>query len=63
MGNHNNPNFHAHNKALVKSCEHFYLEHWKRRSAVLHNPEVQKNMLKEEVSVIMEEANKEEIEG
>ena len=30
---------------------------------VLHNPEVQQNLLKEEVSVIMEEAIKEEIEG
>ena len=29
----------------------------------LHNSEVQKNVLKEEVLVIMEEASKEEIEG
>ena len=30
---------------------------------VLHNPEVQHNVLKEEISVIMEELSKEEIEG
>ena len=30
---------------------------------VLHDPEVQKKVLKEEVLVIMEEANKEVIEG
>ena len=63
MGNHININFHVHDKVLVRSCAHFYHECWKRRYVVLHNPEMQKNVLKEEALVIMEEAIKEEIEG
>ena len=63
MGNHNNINFHAHNKVLVKFCVHFYHECWKRRCVVLYNPEVQNHVLKEEILVIMEEASNEEIEG
>ena len=61
--NQNNINFHAYNKVLVKSCVQFYHECWKRRCVVLHDPEVQKKVLKEEVLVIMEEANEEAIEG
>ena len=56
MGNHNNVNFHAHNKALVKSCVKFYCECWKRICIVLQNPEMQRKVLKEEVLVITEEA-------
>ena len=62
MGNHNNSKFYAHNKVSVKSCVHFYHECWKRRYIVLHDPEVQQKVLKEEVEAIMEGANKEEIE-
>ena len=51
------------NKVLVKSCVHFYNEFWKRRCVVLYNLEVQLKVFKEEVEVIMEEANAEEIEG
>ena len=54
---------HAHNKVLVKSCAQFYHEHWKRRCVVLHNPEVQRNVLQEDLKVIMLEENKKEIEG
>ena len=61
--NQNNINFYAYNKVLVKSCVQFYNECWKRRCVVLHDPEVQKKVLKEEVLVIMEEANEEAIEG
>ena len=45
-------------KVFVKCYVHFYHEFWKTRCAVLRNPEVQKNVLKEEVLVIMEEASK-----
>ena len=45
-------------KVFVKCYVHFYHEFWKTRCAVLRNPEVQKNLLKEEVLVIMEEASK-----
>ena len=34
-----------------------------RRCVVLHNPEVQKKVLKEEALAITEEASKEEVEG
>ena len=61
MGNHNISKFHACNKVLVKSCVHFYHQIWKKRCVVLNNPEVQKKVLKEEVEVIVEEANREEI--
>ena len=47
MGNHNVSNFHACNKVLVKICTHFYHKCWKRKCAVLLNPEVQQNVLKE----------------
>ena len=63
MGNHNISKFHARNKVLVKSCAHFCHECWKRRCTVLHDSEVQWKVPKEEVEVIMEEANNEEIEG
>ena len=63
MKNHNNINFHAYNKVLVKISVQFYHECWKRRCVVLHDPEVQKKVLKEEVLVIMEEASEEAIEG
>ena len=63
IGNHNNINLHVHNKVIVKSCVHLYNEFWKRRCVVLHYLEVQKNMLKEEALVIMEESSKYEIEG
>ena len=61
IGNHNNINFHPRNKVLVKSCAHFHHECWKRRCVVLHKPEVQQDVLKVSVSLIMEEASKEEL--
>ena len=63
MGNNNNIDFYPHSKSLVKSCIHVYHECWKRRCMVLHNQELQHNVLKEEVSAIMEETSKEEIEA
>ena len=63
IGNHDISKFHAYNKVLVKSCTHFHHKCWKRRNAVLHGPKVQQKALKEEAEVIIEEANKEEIEG
>ena len=59
MANNNIIIFHTHNKVLVKSCVHFYHEFWERRYIALQNPEVQPKVLKEEVEVIMEEANDE----
>ena len=58
MGNYNNINFHAYDKALVKISVQFYHECWKRRCLVLHNLEVQKKVSKEEALAIMEEAEK-----
>ena len=63
MRNNNVSTFQACNTLLVMSALHFYHESWKRRCAVLHNPEVQLKVLKEEVEVVMEEAHAEEIEG
>ena len=59
MGNHNINKLHAPNKVLVKSCVNFYHECWKRKCIVLHDPEVQQKVLKEEVEVMIEEENKE----
>ena len=56
MGNNNSINFHACSKVLVKSSVQFCNECWKRRCVVLHYPEVQRKVLKDEVLIIMEEA-------
>ena len=63
MENQNRINFHAHDKALVKSCVHFYHDSWKRRHVALHDPEVQMKVLQDEVLNMLEEENKEEVEG
>ena len=63
MGNYNSIHFHAYNKVLVESSLQFFHECWKRRCVILHNREVQKKVLKEEVLVIMEEAEKYVIKG
>ena len=63
MGNKGKIKFRQHNKVLVQSCVQYYHECWKRRCVVLHNPEVQKKVLKEESLKIMVEACKEEVEG
>ena len=55
--------FHSHNKVIVKSCVEHYHECWKRRCLVLHKPEMQKKVLKEEVLAVIEEASKEEAYG
>ena len=55
--------FYSHDKALVKSSVQFHHEHWKRRCVVLHNPEVQRKVLKEEVLAIMEEIEKYVVKG
>ena len=52
----------SYDKVLVQICIQFYNECWKRRCVVFRDPEVQQKALKEEVEVIMEEANKEETE-
>ena len=63
MGNDNNINFHTCNKVLVKSSVTFYHDYWKRRCVVLHEPQFQIKALKEEVLVIMDEAEKDVIKG
>ena len=63
MGNHNNINSHACNKVLVKSCVQFYHECWKRRYVFLHDPDVQRKVLEEELLAIKDEAEKDAIKG
>ena len=55
----NNMHFHTCDKVFVKNYVQFYHECWKRRCVALHDHEVQKKVLKEEVLVIMEEASEE----
>ena len=62
MGNHNIGKLYACNKVLVKICIYFYHVFWKVICVEWHDLQVQKKVLKEEVEVIMEEANKKEIE-
>ena len=63
MGNDRNTNFHTCNKVLVKNSVKFYYDCWTRRCAVLHDPEVQRKALEEEVLVIKDEAEKDAIKG
>ena len=55
--------FHQHDKILVQSCLKYHHKRWKRRCVVLHNPEVQIKVLKDELLNILEEVSKEEVEG
>ena len=63
MGNQERINFHQHNKVLVQSCVQCYHQCQKRRYVVLHDLEVKIKVLKDEALNILEEANKEEVEG
>ena len=55
-------NFHQHNKMLVKRCIQCHHDCWKLRCVVLHDPEVQIKVLKDELLSIMEDASKDEVE-
>ena len=63
MGNKGRINFRQYDKVLVQSCVQYYQEYWKRRCVVLHNPEVQIKVSKDEALNILEEESKEEVEG
>ena len=53
-GNGHGVNFHNHNKILIKSCMHFYVECWKRRCIRLHSPEIQMKLLKEDAIALLD---------
>ena len=63
IGNQGRINFHQHDKVLVQSCIQCCHECWKHRCVVLHDPEAQMKVLKDEALNVLEEANKEEVEG
>ena len=56
-------NFDQHNKVLIQSCIKYYYERWKRICVVLHNPEVQIKVLKNEVLNILQAASIEKAKG
>ena len=50
-------------KVICKMCVQYDHECWKRRFVVLHEPEVQRKVLQDEVLSIIEEASKVLVEG
>ena len=56
-------NFRPYNKVIVKMCVKHYHECWKRRCVVLHDLEVQRKKIQENIVAIKEEIIKREVEG
>ena len=63
VSNQKRVDFKFYNKVTVKMCVEYFHECWKRRCIVLHEPEVQRKVLQDEVLAIAEESSKEEIVG
>ena len=55
--------FRSCNKVIIKMFVKYYHNYWKRRCLVLHDPEVQRKVLKDDTVLIIEEASKGEFEG